>query len=85
MIRVADDIYTWRVVYRLTQRDAADLVPVSERTWRRWEAGTSHPGEDHYNTLRWLIAQPPPGWIRPDQSAEGVELLHDELADQPGR
>lgn len=62
MIRIADDIYSWRRVYRLTQQDAAELVGVSTRTWGRWERGECHPAEEHYNTIRWTIAQPPPSW-----------------------
>jgi len=62
MIRIADDLYTWRHTYRLTQQAAADLLNVSVRTLGRWERGDSRPTEDHYNTVRWLIAQPPPWW-----------------------
>jgi DNA-binding transcriptional regulator YiaG len=64
VIRIADDLYTWRRTYRLSQRDAADLLNVSVRTVGRWERGDSTPAEDHYNTLRWIISQPPVGWIR---------------------
>lgn len=58
MIRIADDIYTWRVVNRLSQEDAAALAGVSGKTWARWERSESYPKEDNYNTLRWLIARP---------------------------
>lgn len=59
MIRIADDIYTWRVVHRLSQADAAAIAGVSVKTWARWERSESHPKEDNYNTLRWIIARPP--------------------------
>jgi hypothetical protein len=85
MIRFADDIRIWRLTYRLRQQDAAELANVSLTTWSRWERDVTYPGEDDYNSVRWLIAQPPPGYVRPDQSAEGIALLHDELADQVGR
>jgi transcriptional regulator with XRE-family HTH domain len=64
MSRVSDDLYTWRAVYRLTQEDAAQLLGVSIRTIGRWERDEQRPTEDHYNTVRWVIAQPPPGWVR---------------------
>lgn len=64
MIRLADDIRVWRLTYRLTQQDAADMVNVSLKTWARWERGETRPSEDHYNDLRWLIAQSPDGWGR---------------------
>lgn len=64
MISIADDLYTWRRTYRLTQQAAADVAGVSRQTWQRWETGVYSPNEDHFNTLRWLVAQPPPGWVR---------------------
>jgi len=63
MVRIADELYTWRVTFRLSQQAAADLANVTVRTWGRWERGESYPAEDHYNDLRWLIAQPPPSWV----------------------
>lgn len=67
MIRLADDIHIWRRTYRMTQQEAADEVNVSLKTWQRWERGETYPGEDHYNSLRWIIAQPPAGWLaRPE-------------------
>lgn len=64
MTRFADAIYTWRVTFRMSQGDAAQLANVSVRTWGRWERGEAAPGEDHYNDVMWLISQPPPGWVR---------------------
>jgi DNA-binding transcriptional regulator YiaG len=64
MRRLAYDLYIWRHVYRLNQQAAADLCNVSLKTWQRWERGESHPGEDNYNTVNWIISQPPPWWDR---------------------
>jgi DNA-binding transcriptional regulator YiaG len=58
MIRIADDIYTWRVVNRLSQADAAAIAGVSQKTWARWERSESYPKEDNYNTLRYIISRP---------------------------
>jgi len=55
MARLADDLYTWRVLNHMTQLDAAGWAGVSLTTWSRWERGLTEPGEDHYNTLQWLI------------------------------
>jgi transcriptional regulator with XRE-family HTH domain len=64
MTSLADDIYTWRVTFRLSQEEAARLAGVSLATWSRWERGITAPGPVDYATLRWLIAQPPAGWVR---------------------
>jgi len=64
MIRIAEDLYTWRVTYRLSQHDAAQLLGVNTRTLGRWERGEGAPTEQNYEEIRRLIAQPPPGWIR---------------------
>lgn len=64
MNRVADDLYTWRAVYRVTQATVAELLGVSLRQIGRWERGEQQPSSDHWNDLRFLIAQPPPGWDR---------------------
>jgi hypothetical protein len=65
---------TWRAVYRIDQQTAGDLVGVSARTWRRWEAEDSSPNEDNYNTINYVISFPPPWW---QTSSAG------ELADRP--
>jgi DNA-binding transcriptional regulator YiaG len=64
MRRLALDMRIWRSVYRLSQRDAADQLNVSQKTWARWEREESRPSEDNYNTLNWVISQPPAGWVR---------------------
>lgn len=61
MIRIADDIYIWRVTYKLSQEDAAAIAGVSGKTWGRWERSESYPKEDNYNTLRYIISRPPFG------------------------
>lgn len=61
MIRLSDDLLTWRAVYRLNQTEAAYLLGVSVRQLGRWERGEAYPKEDNYNNVRWLIAQPPYG------------------------
>jgi transcriptional regulator with XRE-family HTH domain len=65
MIRIADDIRVWRLTYRLSQEDAGAIAGVSGKTWGRWEREQTHPREDHYNTLRYIVARPPYG-VEPD-------------------
>jgi DNA-binding transcriptional regulator YiaG len=64
MIRFSDDLRIWRATYRLSQQAAGDMLGVSGKTVARWEREDSRPSEDHYNSVRWLISQPPPGWVR---------------------
>jgi DNA-binding transcriptional regulator YiaG len=59
MIRVADDMRIWRATWKVSQEEAASIVGVSLKTWQRWENEHSRPNEDHYNTIRWVIARPP--------------------------
>lgn len=64
MRSLALDMRIWRSVYRLSQQAAADHLNVSVKTWQRWEREECRPTEDHHADLNWLIAQPPPGWLR---------------------
>lgn len=81
MIRFADDIRIWRLTYRMSQAQAADLANVSLTTWSRWERGVTYPEEDHYNTVRWLIAQPPPSYFRAHPELDDVSGLGAAIAD----
>jgi transcriptional regulator with XRE-family HTH domain len=58
MVSIAEDIYVWRVVNRLSQADAAAIAGVSAKTWARWERSESYPKQDHYDSLRWIISRP---------------------------
>lgn len=40
---LAKQIKERRLELHLSQREAAEMVGVSERTWQNWEAGTSLP------------------------------------------
>jgi transcriptional regulator with XRE-family HTH domain len=67
MQRFTDAIYTWRVTYRMTQEQAAELAGVSAKQWARWERDEARPNEDHYNTVNYLISFPPP-WLEREGS-----------------
>lgn len=71
MRRLADDMYTWRAVYRVTQQEAADLASVHVNTWSRWERERTWPDEDSYSTINYLISRPPPWWDRRDAEGPG--------------
>ena len=68
MIRLADDMRIWRATWRVSQQEAADICGVSLKSWQRWELGKSRPKEEHFETIRWVIARPP----YPDQAAAGT-------------
>jgi DNA-binding transcriptional regulator YiaG len=62
MRSLAMDMLIWRKTYRIDQATAAQIVGVTANTWSRWEREVTRPEEDHYNTVNWLIGQPPPWW-----------------------
>lgn len=64
MIRLADDLMIWRATHRITQQEAADLIGCSLRQLGRWEREEARPREDYYNTVRWVISQPPYNLLR---------------------
>jgi DNA-binding transcriptional regulator YiaG len=69
MQRLSTLMLVWRAQFRLNQQAAADLCNVSLRTWQRWEREHTRPGEDEFNTVMWVISQPPPWWDRTGDDA----------------
>jgi len=65
MIRLADDMLNWRLTYRVTQAEAAQLANVSVRSWGNWERERFRPKEDNYHAIYWVISGPPHWWARP--------------------
>ena len=72
MSRLSRDMRSWRAVYCLTQEVAARHMGVSLKTWQRWEREDFKPDVDHVRELRELLAQPPRGWIRSDETEISV-------------
>lgn len=70
MNTLSRDMRSWRAVYRLNQKSAADVMGVALKTWQRWERGDSKPESQNYRELRQLLAQAPPGWVRLLDQAE---------------
>lgn len=52
-----EQLKEWRADMGLNQREAADLVRRSERTWQRWESGET-PIDFSMETLLAIIAEP---------------------------
>lgn len=63
-------LYRWRVLNRLSQRDAADVFNVHLSTFSRWERGVSVPNETQISAIDYYLMHDPgfrfpPG--RPDR------------------
>lgn len=49
--QLAEKLRARRDELNLTQREAAEIVGVSERTWQNWEASESFPRAKHRRAL----------------------------------
>jgi transcriptional regulator with XRE-family HTH domain len=56
---LAEKIKERRRELHLSQREAAELVGVSERTWQNWESGDSFPWPRHRRALDAFFSEGP--------------------------